>query len=343
MERIQSVDTIRLIAIIAVIAIHTQPFFYQVNQVDLFSKSLGIFINQLARFAVPFFFVISGYFFGRKVTDGLSPYHVARKSASKILTLFVVWTVVYIGPYNLGSIYEFGLSGPIEFASWRLSLLGDSERLIFEGGRIHLWFLSSLVMCFMISAFFINYKMYKSLYLLAFFLYVFGVLAKSYSVTNIGIDISFNTRNGPFLGLFLFASGVFLSRLSPAKDWFGKGLIIFLVGAFVHFSEIIMLGFVFDGSVYQDYVFGTCLMGIGAGMVSLSGHQLLLNERLSSLGKLTLGIYASHFIFIDNLKVLDRAIDNPIWEVSFVLIVLVLSYAFTAFLAKYKYTKPLVC
>ncbi|WP_081367541.1 acyltransferase family protein [Alteromonas mediterranea] len=46
----------RVIAILAVIIIHTKPFFLAGN------SNIGIFLHQVYRFAVPFFFVISGYF-----------------------------------------------------------------------------------------------------------------------------------------------------------------------------------------------------------------------------------------------------------------------------------------
>jgi len=67
LDRIKSVDVIRLLAITAVIVIHTSTF--KNIPGDLY-ENLFIILNQLSRFAVPFFFVIAGYFWGKKIRSG---------------------------------------------------------------------------------------------------------------------------------------------------------------------------------------------------------------------------------------------------------------------------------
>lgn len=57
MSRIESVDIFRLIAIVAVITIHTSPFRADVIIESEAYKYLDVIFNQLSRFAVPFFFV----------------------------------------------------------------------------------------------------------------------------------------------------------------------------------------------------------------------------------------------------------------------------------------------
>ena len=66
-QRIPSLEFGRLLAIMAVILIHTGPFRgeYYSESVHLFSDIL----NQIARFAVPFFFLMSGYFLCEKLTQ----------------------------------------------------------------------------------------------------------------------------------------------------------------------------------------------------------------------------------------------------------------------------------
>jgi surface polysaccharide O-acyltransferase-like enzyme len=63
MERNERVDAFRVLAIIAVIIIHTQPFEHQDFSSD---EHLGVaaILNQASRFAVPVFFAMSGYFLG---------------------------------------------------------------------------------------------------------------------------------------------------------------------------------------------------------------------------------------------------------------------------------------
>jgi len=83
MNRISSVDTIRLLAIISVIAIHTRPFSYNEDSGELYYY-LDIFINQMARFAVPFFFVISGYFWGVKIRNGADIISTTKNMINRI-------------------------------------------------------------------------------------------------------------------------------------------------------------------------------------------------------------------------------------------------------------------
>ncbi len=73
MERIESVDVFRLIAIVAVIAIHTSPFHVDVDGENEAYMYADMIINQLSRFAVPFFYVTSGYFWGLKVRKSSDP------------------------------------------------------------------------------------------------------------------------------------------------------------------------------------------------------------------------------------------------------------------------------
>ena len=75
MDRSNSVDTARLFAIAAVIMIHTQPFSGAAASLRIYSYPY-LLVNQLARFAVPMFFVLAGYFWGLKIRGG----HSMRRS-----------------------------------------------------------------------------------------------------------------------------------------------------------------------------------------------------------------------------------------------------------------------
>ena len=65
-ERINSVETCRVIAIIAVIILHAEPFRYGCEENEIYKQYAFIIFNQLSRFAVPFYFIISGFFWGKK-------------------------------------------------------------------------------------------------------------------------------------------------------------------------------------------------------------------------------------------------------------------------------------
>lgn len=343
MKRLGSVDTIRFLSVIAVIAIHTSPFNFQ--EVELRQKYyyLDVFINQIARFGVPFFFLISGYFFGLKVNNGGEPLSVAMKSSKKIIVLFLLWSLIYLTPYNIMGFVEFGIFGPLKISYWRLlGLVSEPLDFLFQGSKVHLWFLVSLIMITLLSGIFLKYNKTKTLIILAVVLYVFGVLAKAYSATPVGIELNFNTRNGPFFGLIFFVTGIYLSSKTPKISWFKYGVSLFCMGTFLHFLEIYLLMKGYGTPLKQDFVFGTYLMGVGISYIALSKHAMLSLKRTAKLGTFTLGIYASHFIYVDILLSIDKKITNPLWEVAFVIIVLFLSIGTVLLLSKFHKTRQLV-
>lgn len=57
----QGIETIRFIAIFFVIILHTAPFAYPTIKIGA-DLSLSTLIVNLSRFAVPVFFIISGFF-----------------------------------------------------------------------------------------------------------------------------------------------------------------------------------------------------------------------------------------------------------------------------------------
>jgi len=341
--RFTSVDSIRLLAILSVISIHTRPFSLPSEEFNSLYYYLDLTINQLARFAVPFFFAISGYFYGVKINKGGCPLLVAKRMLLKLTILYLGWCLIYFMPYNLSMIYEYGLLGPVKVAYWNLiNSIENPTNLIFQGSKVHLWFLVSLMLCTSITSIFVKTKTIPALFLLSLILYFIGVFAKSYSATELGIKIDFNTRNGPFFGMLLFVTGYWISSKTPTKRWFYLGGIIFSLGVLTHFTEIYILMKLYNTSMLQDFVFGTYFMGVGAMLLSLSSHKVLSNKMFSTLGKMTLGIYASHFIFVDLLRPIDNLLNHPLWELFFVILVLGLSVTLTKLFSRSKYTKKLV-
>ncbi|MHB1678047.1 MAG: acyltransferase [Sulfuriferula sp.] len=337
MSRIESVDVFRFIAIAAVIVIHTEPFKHQ--NID----GLYVFVNQLARFAVPFFFVISGYFWGIKTRHSDSPVSISVSMAKKILTILIAWSIIYILPDNIGTIFELT---PLQYAKeiyWNLkSVIDNPVTLAMEGTKVHLWFLVALLYSLGISAVLVQKKRIKTLIVLSVALYLFGLLAKAYSATPIGLYIPFNTRDGPFFGTIFFVSGYLLSSLKPSHEWLALGLSLLVLGYLLHFSEIYFLWKWYGVNPIQDYVIGTYFMGVGAAMASLSNANIFRNNILCKTGQLTLGIYAVHFIFVDSFSPIAQSLGPLFRNLGYPILVLFFSVALAWLLSMGKMTRKLV-
>jgi surface polysaccharide O-acyltransferase-like enzyme len=226
-----------------------------------------------------------------------------------------------------GFVNEFTLS-PLDF--------------IFQGTGEHLWFLTGLLCAVAISSIFVYKCKIKALFLIAVGLYTFGVIAKAYEITPVGVSINFNTRNGPFFSTILFAAGYALSSLKPNQRWLFYGMIIFGVGILMQVVEFHLIWRYYNVKIGADYVFGTFFMGIGAAVAALSNHRFVRSVRLSTIGRYTLGIYVSHNLFASILRPIDGRISHPAWEIGFVFIVLILAIITTYILSKNKYTRKIV-
>jgi surface polysaccharide O-acyltransferase-like enzyme len=342
-KRIESVDIFRILAIISVIIIHTTPF-AEIRSSVLYNY-ISVMLNQGARFAVPFFFVIAGFFYGLKLKYSYEINGYTLLRIRRLLFLWLAWSLIYALPYQLHSFVSNGILGPVKLAYWHLcGLLSHPINLLFEGTKVHLWFLNALVWSTIISWLFISIKRVRILVIISVGLYVFGMLAKSYAETPLGFHINFNTRNGPFFGTLLFVTGYILSKKTPQPSWFYKGIFIFSIGTIVHFTEIYLLWKYYNHYPMQhDYVLGTFFMGLGTALMALSSHSVLNPFfNLSKIGRLTLGIYCIHFIFVDNLRIFER-FNNPIFDVLFVILVFILSFYFSVVLSRNKYLYKLVC
>lgn len=343
MNRLQSVDVIRVVAITAVISIHTVPFAIRPDLVGSCLDAATV-VNQLARFAVPFFLIVSGYFWAHKFEENRGVYAPTVKMAIRILALLVAWSLIYLLPTNIIRSFALGHFGPIKQFYWNVITVGARPlSAVLQGTKVHLWFLPGLLCGLMISAFLIRYRQQRFLTILAITLYLIGLAGKAYSDTPLGFRSEFNFRNGPFFSLIFFVTGYLLKQRQAGPAWFPTGILIAVFGMLLQFSELLILNSYWGITMAQDYVIGTYFYGLGFAMISLSGSRYLNLERAASIGPLVLGIYASHLIFVDLLEPIAKQFAaDAIWSVIYVASVLVLSYTLVRMMARFTLTRRFV-
>lgn len=338
-RRITGVDSVRLLAVIAVIVIHAAVFRDPVleNQMGQFNI-FGVILNQLARFGVPFFFTVSGYFWGLKIHGGMPEVLVAKQTFKRILLILVFWSLVYLLPYNMASMLQYGPLGPLKVWYWHVrELAANPLLLLFESTSQHLWFLIALLWAVAISTAFIYLRVVKSLIAVAIGLYVFGILALAYSKTPVGLEIGFYTLTGPFFGTIFFVTGYMMSGWSPRESWFKIGVSLVVAGFAFHFAEVYWLWRDWQIRPIHHYVFGTWFIGVGVAMAALSKGSPFRSESMAGLGRLALGIYLIHPIFLENLVNLRVFLKNPLWDLVYVAVSLVLSIASVRAMSKHDF------
>ena len=173
----KGIEVFRVFAILAVIAIHTSPFsdkkgtflFWEYN-------TLANFIKGFTSFAVPYFFIISGFLYGLKTSNLSSSFLdiYTKKRLKKLLILFLSWSFVYCLPYRIYILLESGVVLWLKYCYWHLLfLISHPIKTLLEGSSTHLWFLNTLIWAVFITWICIRKNAKKILVICSMLLYLF--------------------------------------------------------------------------------------------------------------------------------------------------------------------------
>jgi peptidoglycan/LPS O-acetylase OafA/YrhL len=284
-----SIESLRFIAAFAVICIH---YFYPKN------NDITLVVNQWARFAVPFFFVVSGYFLSEKLKKGDQPI-VYWKYFRKTITLYLAWQFIYFLNPPVGDIYIYGLK---KAYMMKLQLVGKEkwDYIIFKAFAQHLWFFASLGLT-VVYFFLFRLKRIYLMLAISIVLYIIGALTKAYAKASFGIHTEwmylpkqFNTNVLIFFSALPFTLGVLFSAKNIHIK-LGWALLILAIGYGLHALEIWGLG---ELKLKQrvDFVFATVIVGLGVFLVGKARWKLLEWKPMANLGQYSLGIYAMHVL-----------------------------------------------
>lgn len=92
---VYAIDALRVVAILAVLLIHTTTRTLEASHYNLNAFPLSIFLNQIARFAVPMFFMISGFVLELNYDGNTSFWQYLKKRFSRIFIPYLFWSGVY--------------------------------------------------------------------------------------------------------------------------------------------------------------------------------------------------------------------------------------------------------
>lgn len=136
-----SIDALRVIAIIAVIAIHLTTKTLQTFQHDINLLPFTLFLNQSARFAVPLFFLISGFVLELNNRDSVSYVTFFKKRASRVILPFLFWSTLY---FFVERSFDFTTLASLRFLS----------DLLHGTASYHLYFIPTLILFYLSFPFF---------------------------------------------------------------------------------------------------------------------------------------------------------------------------------------------
>lgn len=330
--RLAAVEGLRVLGALAVIVIHATPF-NRDGRLGL-AWNAATMANQLARFAVPAFFVLAGYFWAVRVPDPRGNDRVTRGMVGRLLLLFAAWSLVYVLPYD-GTLFAADVP-----RAW-LGQLGRNVRwiathpgtVLLQGTNGHLWFLPALASAVALAAVVRRQLGWRPLVVLALLSAAYALLAHPYARTPVGITVPYNARNGPAFALPCVVAGMALARRAPAARWVALGAALVAGGALLSVAELSWLRHAHRVRLAQDYVAGTFAVGVGVAMVALANPPRLRAPRVAALGPAVLGVYLVHPILVDLLHPLARRMPGSAADMAFVAAVFGLALGITRLLA----------
>jgi peptidoglycan/LPS O-acetylase OafA/YrhL len=291
MERNYAIDFLKFFAILAVVVIHTFPG----------DDRLGYFIlDNLARFAVPFFFAASGYLFGLKVKDNLKSASYFKRYVGKILKIYLSWLIFYLAYDVIKILLSDGNLGKYVKNLTLLNLLYYGEGT----SGYQLWFVISLVWSTIILYVFFRLKQITLLLVISFCLNLLGLFGQSYSIFD-PLPVS-TTRAALYISLFYNTLGFWFAN-NKSNLSFNKMTYFFLFFIFtvLQFAEGYVLEKLLDAR-HGEYFLSTIFLTFFLFAFALRNPQLGNGRLLTKIGANSLGIYAIHVFFIDMVDILFK-------------------------------------
>ena len=143
-ERIQYLDVLRVLSMLAVVFLHTAAGTLRVNRGSAVWHFANVF-TSLATASVPLFFMISGALLLRS-PHTVSVSYTLKRRVPRVLIPFLVWSLVAVAYYT--------------FVSWRTKGAPDWSQAVeklkhlpSEPTAIHLWFMYALIPLYILSPF----------------------------------------------------------------------------------------------------------------------------------------------------------------------------------------------
>lgn len=241
-------------------------------------------LGEVARFAVPLFFMLSGYFLS-------SP----AKQCRRLIVLYAVWVAIYLAADTW-----LGLWNPKMPIVWDLLLRG--------GPGFHLWFISSLIQCVLIYLV-VRRAGWTVIFMVAGVLYGTGLLFGTYGGLFFDNPV-YNPRWGPAFGFVCVMIGRYVAENPPAFDnpkRLVRIALAFLAANYLELELFRGLDLKFHYGA-PDVRFFTLPYAMAVFALVLWGADRFADSKApalalaAALGRVSLGIYAVHVLPLEILK-----------------------------------------
>lgn len=323
------IDYFRFIAALLIVAIHTSPL------ASLSETGDFMLTRIIARVAVPFFLMTSGFFLISRYTYGTEKLGAFVKNAALIYGTAIL---IYI-PINI-------YNGYFKMDNLLPNIIKD---IVFDGTLYHLWYLPASIIGAAIAWYLVKKLNYPKALMVASVLYLIGLFGDSYygitekisclnSLYTYIFQVTDYTRNGIFFAPIFFILGGFIADNRP-QITFGKSFLGFAISLALMLGEAMILHH-FDLQRHDSmYVFLLpCMYFLFIVILHFKG------KRLVSLRTASLIIYIIHPMMIVVIRLFSKLLhiqklfveDSIVHYFAVCLTSVVFSVVLTAMWNKYK-------
>lgn len=294
--RNKTLDMVKAICAYSVVLLHIR-----------FPGTAGNIANVLARFAVPVFFMVSGYFCYR---GDDTEFIRTGKKIRHVLTLILVAFPVCA----MWELIQNYIDGDSQI-KWLKSLVSEEhirQFLLYNNSspvKWHLWFLPALLYCYLMFAAVSRFRLYRLAYILIPVLLLLHFAMEEFS-PYLGEHFRvMQFRNYLFTGFPFFMAGHLIHKYEQQiHKWFFGRREVFLYGMVAAGAISSVIEFRYLGK--QELLLGSVFMAAGLFLIAIVKQDAKVPEILATVGqKHAFFIYLFHLCAADILKDVFRAAE----------------------------------
>ena len=311
MDRKNGIDLFRFVGAFFIVCLHVK---YETLDNDYVDS-----LRLLSRWAVPFFYITTGFFLGYKIKNNNLDFEQIQKNVTVLISILIISSFVYL---------------PLDIIKGRIP---NSISNILAGTYYHLWFIGSLLVGYIFIWYLFFIKKNNLLPCLSIGILFFALFTDSYDqLINKNIDFDLCRF---LLSIPLMNVGIVLSKKESKINLFNNKLLIVLIltGIAIQFieAEFFSKQFYYDKFLHQ-FLFGTIIISIS--LFILSTKINIKENLLSKFGREhSLFIYLYHPLILIVIEATLTIIPNYTNFIRLIvpLIGFTLTLVFSVILSKY--------
>lgn len=334
-EGFPAIDLLKFIFAILIMCLHG----------DLFDGSLhGLYFEKLiVRLSVPFFFVASGFFYGRKIYREKALGPITKNYVSRLAVKLLVFEPISVLLHIVQNLFSTNQSVLV------ILLKAIQSILFYPQGA--LWYIQAVIVAILILVPFIKKGREDLALLTGLLLYPFALLCNRYYflcegtavgyVVTIYMRLFISARNGVFIGLLYVSMGVFMAKkwdfLKQIETWFSM---LMPAASLCYILEVVFTNRqagLDDNALYITHLVLIPTLFLLAGSQKWSGLNNHINAPV--LRNLSTSIYLLHRPILQIVRISSELLLHVAlqpWQVTGIAGIVVACICFAVYQKKWK-------